>query len=849
MTIQEHAERTESLLGQRAEEIHRWIDRYFDAEGFADFLRHGQRPGYNPYSHRKHRHCREALEEAREEFTGVYAVDVIDAVFERHIRDDYDGYFPYREDFENGTFQEKYHEADTRKLESDDLAEYFRGKHYEKAAAAARHRGSRFLWRFLLPVITALILLVGSLFTVIVPISRENMLNLKKETIRELTAVAVGALEYYKGRSDEGLMSVKDAQFQASEEIRRMRYGSANKEYYWIIDSRAVMVMHPYQPELEGQDLSDYRDKEDTDGVYLFREAARLALEEGDGYIEYWWQHWDDPGAKALKISYVRYFPEWDWVVGTGVYIEDVEKQLNKLIIRLDEMFGGIALVSILLLVWVLAGALRVERRRDAAEGGLKESKERYRALAEASTEGYMLIAGGSVLFVNPALCRLLGRSEESLLTSGPLDLISDSMEEGHPARKALAALSRGEAPSGSWTVTALKPDSSPQELQMGISRIFLPGSNGHVISFRRPITAGERIGMPELPGVCAEASADSPAGDIAEAVSLASDRIKVLVSARALGERLTHLMDSGSPPAVLRQAVAEVYDACLSRFADLALKGLNPEIPLSINDLAIISLGSNARREMTPFSDQDGALIFADREGITADEMRKQCLILSTEVSSGLEKAGFPRCNGGVMPMNPRWCLSRNEWRKRITEWSEHITPQALLELNVALDRRYAWGNRTLSESLDESLGKIGKTSPGLVRMFQSNAMTYRPPSLRKSGGIIDIKEALKPLEIQLRLLTLMHGIRAAGTLDRINALHTAGVLSDSSAADLALAFDTFWNLRFRKQLGGHRQPVRTDDGIKLANLSELEKSILTACLETVDTFIKRRALEDGRG
>ena len=848
MTIQEHAERTETLLGHRAEDIHRWIDRYFDTEGFADFLRHGQRSGYNPYSHRKHRHCREALDDARKEFAGVYPEDIIDAVFERHIRDDYDGYFPYREDFENGTFHEKYHETDSRKLESGDLAEYFRGKHYEKAAEAARRRGVHFLWRFLLPVITALVLLVGSLFTVIVPISRENMLNLKKETIRELTAVAVGALEYYNGRSVEGLMSEEDAQLQASEEIRRMRYGSENKEYYWIIDSQAVMVMHPYQPELEGQDLSDYRDDKDTDGVYLFRKATRLALEDGDGYIEYWWQHWDDPGAKALKISYVRYFPEWDWIVGTGVYIEDVEKQLNKLIIRLDEMFGGIALVSILLLVWVLAGAFRVERRRDAAEGGLKESKERYRALAEASTEGYILIAGGSVLFVNPVLCRLLGRSEESLLTSGPLELLSDSMEVEHPARKALAALSRGEAPSGSWTVTVLKPDGSPQELQMGISRIFLPGSNGHVISFRRPITAGERIGMPDLPGICTDFTVDSPAGDIAEAVSLASNRIKVLVSARILGGRLTHLMDSGSPPAVLRQAVAEVYDACLSRFADLALEGLSPGIPLSKKDLAIISLGSNARREMTPFSDQDGALIFADREDVTADEMRNQCLILAAEVSSGLEKAGFPRCDGGVMPMNPRWCLSEKEWQQRITEWSEHTTPQTLLELNVALDRRHAWGNSNLSESLDESLGTIGKSSPGLVRMFRSNAMTYRPPSLKKSSRLIDIKEALKPLEIQLRLLSLRHGIRTAGTLERINALHAAGVLNDSSAADLALAFDTFWNLRFRKQMRGHRQPVRTDDSIMLANLSELEKSILAACLETVDAFIKRRALEEER-
>jgi len=843
MTIHEHGERTEALLGYRAEEIHRWIDRFFDAEGFTDFLRNGRRPGYNPYSHRKHRHCREALPEAREEFAGVYPENIIDAVFERHIRDDYNGYFPYREDFENGTFREKYHESDSRIQASDDLAEYFRGKHYEKAAAAARRRGSRFLWRFILPVITALSLLVGSLFIIIVPISRENMLNLKKETIRELTAVAVGALEYYEGRRGKGLISEEEARRQAAEEIRRMRYGSENKEYYWIIDSESVMVMHPYQPELEGQDLSDYRDREDTDGVYLFREAARVALKDGDGYIEYWWQHWDDPGAKALKISYVRYFPEWDWIVGTGVYIQDVETQLNKLIIRLDEIFGGIALISVLLLVWVLAGALRVERRRDAAEEGLKEAKERYRALAEASTEGYMLIAGGSVLFVNPALCRLLGRSEESLLTSGPEKLLDDSMDENHPARRALAALIRGEAPSGSWTVTILRPDGSPQELQIGISRIFLPGSNGHVLSFRRPLTAGERIGIHEHTGVI---SHSSPAEDIAADIIKAPDRLSVLESAGTLGDRLTVLMESGSPPEILREAVAEVYDACLSRFADLAMENLDPEIPLLKTDFSIISLGSNARREMTPFSDQDGAIVFTDRGSLPPDDLRRFCLTIASEVSSGLEKAGFPRCDGGVMPMNPRWCLSISEWKERISEWSDDATPQALLELNVALDRRHAWGNREMSEALDESLGNIAKSSPGLVAMFRSSAMLHRPPSLKKNVGAIDIKEALKPLEIQLRLLTLSYGIKVPGTLERLNALHAAGVLSDSSASDLALAFNTFWNLRFRKQLEGHRRPVRTDDRIRLSDLSNLERQILKACLETVDDFVKRRALEE---
>jgi signal-transduction protein with cAMP-binding, CBS, and nucleotidyltransferase domain len=108
-----------------------------------------------------------------------------------------------------------------------------------------------------------------------------------------------------------------------------------------------------------------------------------------------------------------------------------------------------------------------------------------------------------------------------------------------------------------------------------------------------------------------------------------------------------------------------------------------------------------------------------------------------------------------------------------------------------------------------------------------------------------IDLKEALKPLEIQLRLLSLIHKIPAAGTLDRMNALNATGLISSFSRADLTFAFETLWALRFRKQLEGHRRPVRTDDGLDPRTLSNLERSNLLSCLETVDAFVKRRALE----
>ncbi|MDF1568718.1 MAG: cache domain-containing protein [Spirochaetaceae bacterium] len=851
MTIREHADRTEELIGHRAEEIHRWIDRYFDNEGFADFLRNGYKNGYNPYSHRKHRHCRESLPEVREEFRGLYSQDVIDAVFERHIRDDYDGYFPYREDFENGTFREKYHEDDTRKehagINPDDLAAYFKGKHYERIAASTKRRGIRFLWRFLLPVFTALILLVGSLFAVIVPVSRENMMNLKKDMIRELTAVAVGALEYYADLTDEGSMTELEARQNAAEEIRRMRYGTDSKEYYWIIDSEPRMVMHPYRPELEGEDLSNYRDREDTDGVYLFREAANIALETGDGYLSYWWQHWDDPGAVAPKLSYVRYFPEWDWIVGTGVYIDDVDLEMRRLAISLEVVFGGIALVSIALLAWVLAGALRVQRRRDAAEEGLREAKERYRALAEASTEGYMLITGGTPVFANPAMSRMTGRSEEDLLSMGPSDLLDSGMAKDHPARCALAALKRGEAPSGTWTVSILLPGGGQTELQLSLSRIFLPGSNGHVISLRRPVTAGERITASESTGI-----SSIPAIPTSEQLNIddnsmtrirkAKDRLTVIDAVGEMGEELNRLIDGGSPASALRMAVAEHYEAAIARFADLAADKIGSRQPL---EWTLMSLGSNARREMTPFSDQDGAMIFTPRKGEDLEGSRKICLELAASVTDGLEASGFPRCEGGVMPINPRWCLSLEEWNTRIGEWISSPSAQAMLEINVALDRRHAWGDGELFLRLDKLLSELSRRNPALLILYAESVMRYRPPRIRGSRGTVDIKEALKPLEGQLRLLALRHGISAASTMDRLAGLRSGGVIDESRFSDLGAAFETLWTLRFNHQLRGPRRPVKPDDVISLGDLSKLQRTNLKACLELIEDFIRRNAME----
>ena len=82
------------------------------------------------------------------------------------------------------------------------------------------------------------------------------------------------------------------------------------------------MIMHPYSTELNNTDISVI---EDTNGKHLFIEMSKICAKEGHGFVDYVWQYKNDKDRLEPKISYVKKFNEWDWIIGTGVYLEDVE--------------------------------------------------------------------------------------------------------------------------------------------------------------------------------------------------------------------------------------------------------------------------------------------------------------------------------------------------------------------------------------------------------------------------------------------------------------------------------------------------------------------------------------------
>ena len=186
---------------------------------------------------------------------------------------------------------------------------------------------------------------------------RSNMLEDRKNAARFAVESAWGVVEAFHKRVGTGELTDADARRQAMETLRTLRYNG--QDYFWINDFGPRMVMHPTKPELEGKDLSGTKD---PDGKALFVEFVRVARSDGAGFVDY---QWPRPGASAPvpKVSYVRQFEPWGWVVGSGIYIDDVNALILTEVIRVGlialAVAGGIGFIGVRLGRSV-AGRLRV---------------------------------------------------------------------------------------------------------------------------------------------------------------------------------------------------------------------------------------------------------------------------------------------------------------------------------------------------------------------------------------------------------------------------------------------------------------------------------------------------------
>jgi len=193
-----------------------------------------------------------------------------------------------------------------------------------------------YLWLLVAAVITALLLMGGKGLLIF----RQTMLHDRQNTTRNVVETAYGVVAHYGALATERKLGAEEARSQALAVLRGLRYQDG--EYFWVNTLEPRMVMHPIMPEMEGQDLSDYRDPH---GKLVFVESAKTAQRGGAGFVDY---AWPKPGSDqpVAKVSYVKLYEPWGWVIGSGVYLDDVERAFESELIR----FSGFALVALLMI-------------------------------------------------------------------------------------------------------------------------------------------------------------------------------------------------------------------------------------------------------------------------------------------------------------------------------------------------------------------------------------------------------------------------------------------------------------------------------------------------------------------
>jgi PAS domain S-box-containing protein len=280
-----------------------------------------------------------------------------------------------------------------------------------------------FFTRIILPTLLTICLFVLTLFFILIPAFEHTILERKREMIRELTQSAWSVMAELEAEEQEGKLTRIEAQQRAIDRIQFLRYGDERKDYFWITDMEPRMVMHPYRPELNRTQVADY---EDPTGKHLFSEFVTIVRQSGEGYVDYMWQWKDDENRIVPKLSYVKGFQPWGWIIGTGIYIEDVKEEIAAITRRLLSLSIGITAAITFLLLFVTWQSLTIEKRRRTAESDLRLSREKYKTLVDAATEGFFMIIAGKVFYANQTALEMLGYPSDSLINTSMNTLLAD---------------------------------------------------------------------------------------------------------------------------------------------------------------------------------------------------------------------------------------------------------------------------------------------------------------------------------------------------------------------------------------------------------------------------------------
>ena len=183
-----------------------------------------------------------------------------------------------------------------------------------------KFRNIPIFWKIsLMPILAVGLMMIGVFFYVM-PLTKEKFIDDKRANAYNVVSVAYTVVAEYDRRVAKGELTLKEAQKGATDSVRSIRFGKNGDGYLWINDLEPKMLMHPIYQDLEGNNLYHLKDQ---NGKLIYTEIVKVIGEKGEGFVDYVWPKAE--GEKASpKISYVKLYKPWGWVIGSGIYVDDV---------------------------------------------------------------------------------------------------------------------------------------------------------------------------------------------------------------------------------------------------------------------------------------------------------------------------------------------------------------------------------------------------------------------------------------------------------------------------------------------------------------------------------------------
>ncbi|WP_241033740.1 methyl-accepting chemotaxis protein [Vibrio maerlii] len=192
----------------------------------------------------------------------------------------------------------------------------------------------------LIVLLTGVLIILMSVLSLL--LQKEQQLSERRNKLEDQIETAVSLVEYYRNRSD---LSSLQAQQMAKQALSSLRYEDNN--YFWITDTANNLVMHPLRPSSIGNDMTNIQDGA---GQYHWREMSRIATTTGRGGLDYLWIA--PNGEEHDKISYVSYIAQWDWIIGSGLFVSDLDDAFT------DQVILQASLALFILLIMFVANMI-----------------------------------------------------------------------------------------------------------------------------------------------------------------------------------------------------------------------------------------------------------------------------------------------------------------------------------------------------------------------------------------------------------------------------------------------------------------------------------------------------------